>query len=238
MGLSDAEIDVYFCLLRNGPLRASEISKKIGMYRPYVYDNLNKLMARGLTSNIVIDGKKQFKAANPDTLRDYLESKVDEVNSIIPELHKMMLQPQKGLLVEVYKGKNAVRKAHLDILSLLRANRDIEHLGMGIDEELWLKNEPTFSRWFIRQLEKHGIKERMITSENERVFSGGKTSHYRFIPEQFFNPTMIYIDGRLVTMVFWSEPRVVIKIKSEELSDSYRKQFELTWKFGKKKKWK
>ncbi|MEK6954230.1 MAG: helix-turn-helix domain-containing protein [Candidatus Micrarchaeota archaeon] len=238
LGLSDAEADVYLCLLRNGPLRASEIAKKAGMYRPYVYDNLNKLMARGLASNIIIDGKKQFKAANPDTLRDYLKGKMDEVESALPELHKQMAQASQGAFVEVYKGKNAVRKAHLDILRILKENPNIEHLGLGIDEELWIKNEPSFSRWFIKQLEKNKIRERMITYENEKVFSGGKTSQYRFIPEQFFNPTMIYIDWDLVTIILWADPNVAIKIRSTELSDSYRKQFELTWKHGKRKKWK
>lgn len=237
LGLTDAESEVYLCLLRSGPQRASEIAKKAGMYRPYVYDNLNKLMSKGLASNIIIDGKKQFKAANPDTLRDYMESKLDEVNSILPELHRQMLQPGKGTFVEVYKGKNAVRKAHLDILRVLKANHSLEHLGMGIDEELWMQNEPVFSRWFIKQLEKNNIRERMISYENESVFSGGKTSSYRFIPDQYFNPTIIYIDGDLVTMVFWSEPRVVIKIRSDALADSYRKQFELTWKHAKRKMW-
>ncbi|MFH0972327.1 MAG: helix-turn-helix domain-containing protein [Candidatus Micrarchaeota archaeon] len=237
-GLSDAEISVYMCLLQNGPLKVSDISKKIGMYRPYVYDNLYKLIEKGMCGNINMDGKKVFRAANPQTIRDFLADKMRRIDNAIPELENMMLKTPQDTSVWVYKGRNAARKAFADILKILKEDRSIEHLGMGVMEELFLLNEPTFSRWFIKQLEKYKIKERMISYESESVFAGGKTTEYRFIPDEYFNPTNTMIDGDLVTIIFWKNPKYVIKIKSADLADSYRKQFELMWKHGKKKHWK
>jgi predicted transcriptional regulator len=236
-GFTKSEAQVYVCLLENGPLRAFDISKKIGMYRPYVYDNLSKLMSKGFCSNIVIEGKKHFKAAAPFTLREFLTHKMDKLDELIPKLEHLMLKTHDETQVEVYKGKYATKKAFIDILRILKQNPGMEHLGMGIEEELFIKFEPNFSRYFIRKLEKAKIKERMISYESEKYFAGGKTTEYRFIPDKYFNSTNILIDGDLVTILFWTEPRVVIKIRNRQMADSYKKQFEMMWKYGKQKNW-
>ncbi len=238
-GFSKAEAEVYLCLIQHGPLKAGDISNKTGMYRPYVYDNLNNLMEMGLVSSFLSEGKKHFKAAKPSTIKDYLAQKLSRVEELVPQLEALM-EPQAGdTLVEVYKGKNAIRKAMTDIIKILENDRKIVHLGMGIVEEAFLSAEPVFIRWFIRRLEKQNIKERMISYESERTFVGGRTTEYRFIPDQYFNPTQTLIDGELVTILFLtSNPKVAIKIKNAELADAYRKTFELMWGYGKKKRWK
>jgi len=237
-GFTKAEADVYICLLENGPLKASVIANKTGLYRPYVYDNLDNLMQKGLCSNILIEGKKHFKAAKPSTIKDYLTEKIQRIDELIPQLENMMMKSNSDVVVEVYKGKNAIRKAFLDILKILKENPKIVHLGMGIEEEAFLGAEPVFSRWFIKQLEKNHIRERMISYESEKIFAGGKTTEYRFIPDKYFNPTQILIDGELVTiLLLTSDPKIAIKIKNPKLADSYRKTFEFMWSVGRRRKW-
>src|SRR3989344_2186422 len=165
-GFTKAEADVYICLLENGPLKASVIANKTGLYRPYVYDNL-----------------------------DNLTEKIQRIDELIPQLENMMMKSNSDVVVEVYKGKNAIRKAFLDILKILKENPKIVHLGMGIEEEAFLGAEPVFSRWFIKQLEKNHIRERMISYESEKICAGGKPTEPRFIPDKSFTPTQILIDG-------------------------------------------
>jgi sugar-specific transcriptional regulator TrmB len=237
-GFTKSEADVYLCLLENGPLKASEIANKTGLYRPYVYDNLDNLMQKGLCSSIMMEGKKHFKAARPFTIREYFSEKMQRIDELIPLLDHMVQKTGSEVLVEVYKGRNAIRKAFLDILKVLKEDNKIVHLGMGIEEEAFLGAEPVFGRWFIRQLEKNNIQERMISYEGERVFAGGKTTQYRFIPDKYFNPTQTLIDGDLVTiLLFESDPKIAIKIKNPKLADAYRKTFELMWNYGRRRKW-
>ncbi len=237
IGLSDAEAKVYVCLLENGPLRVSEISKKTGIYRPYVYDNLYKLIDKGLCSNINVEGKKQFKAASPETLKEYVSEKLRSIDQVVPELEKQMYKSREETSVWVFKGKNAVRKVLTDILVRLKENPKTEHLAMGIDEMEFLRSEPTFARWFIKQVEKYGIKARLLTFESARMFPGGKTTTYRLIPDEYFSPAQVCIDGDIVSiLLLTSSPKYAIKIKSQKLADSYKKQFELMWKLGKHKK--
>ncbi|MBU1197374.1 helix-turn-helix domain-containing protein [Candidatus Micrarchaeota archaeon] len=236
LGLTKNEARVYLSLLKKGPLTAHEISNASGIYRPSVYDCLNTLMEQGLTSYILVEGKKRFQAANPRSLEDYYEQRLQKVKQVVVELSKFSPKEREVATVEVYRGRKALKKAFRDILVELKRTR-VPHLGMGIDDSYFINEDPYFSEWFIRNLEKQNLKEKMITFEGATGFAGGKTTEYRFIPPEFFNPTNILIDGNLVTIIIWTEPRYVIKIRSKQISESYRKQFELMWRGGKKMKW-
>jgi sugar-specific transcriptional regulator TrmB len=52
IGMNEAEIRVYATLIRHRPLGAREIAEKSGIYRPYVYDTLAKLMKKGLVTKV------------------------------------------------------------------------------------------------------------------------------------------------------------------------------------------
>ena len=52
IGMNEAEIRVYSTLITQSPLSASEIAEKSGLYRPYVYDTLAKLMKKGLVTKV------------------------------------------------------------------------------------------------------------------------------------------------------------------------------------------
>ena len=86
LGLSDNEINVYVVLLKIGSSTASTLSEKSGMYRPYVYDTLDRLQEKGLVSYVHQKNKKFFSAVHPDRLRKLLEIKQDNLATILPEL--------------------------------------------------------------------------------------------------------------------------------------------------------
>jgi sugar-specific transcriptional regulator TrmB len=233
LGLNENEIQIYINLLQLGPTKATDLAKKIGMYRPYVYDNLNKLMTKGLVSNVIIEGKMNFKAVGPEALKERMAERVEEFEKLFEKLGKMRAQEEEKVYVELLRGKNSVRMMFRRILDNLKKTGVKEHLGMGIDDKLFMENEPFFGKWFIKQLERNGIREKMITYEGATEFTGSKITEYRFIPREYFNPTGTLIDGDMVCIRFWTDPKCVIIIKSRELADSYKKQFNLMWDFGK-----
>lgn len=236
LGLTRNEARIYLALCQSGAGTASEIASRTGLYRPYVYDTLNKLIKKGLASFVVSDGKKRFRAADPGRFEDLLEEKKERLERVLSRLHRQLEHAADAASVEVYQGKTATSRIFKEILEVLKRTR-VEHLGIGIDEELFLKEKPFFSGWFISQLERHKLKERMITFEGAVHFAGGKTTEYRFVPKELFNPTATLIDGDMVSIIFWTHPNIVIKIVSRELADAYRKQFELLWNLGKAGRW-
>ncbi|MFH1107029.1 MAG: helix-turn-helix domain-containing protein [Candidatus Micrarchaeota archaeon] len=236
-GLTRNEARIYLALCKAGPSTASQVSASSGIYRPSTYDSLSQLQDKGLVTFVVIEGRKFFKAADPERLGEVLQRKRRLLDRILPLLHRGMGSQESPAAVEIYQGPNATTMIFRDILDVLKRTR-VEHLGMGVDEELFLQEEPFFSGWFVSQLEKYRIREKMITFEGAVHFAGGGTTEYRFIPKELFNPTATLIDDDMVSIIFWTKPQIVIKIVSKELADSYRKQFHMLWRLGKPGKWK
>lgn len=73
-----------------------------------------------------------------------------------------------------------------------------------------------------------GIKERLLTSENTEFIFERETANYRYISEEFFNPTPTAVYGNKAVIVVW-EPLTIVMIENSELADSYRKYFEMLW---------
>jgi hypothetical protein len=90
---------------------------------------------------------------------------------------------------------------------------------------------------FISLIEKNNFRERILAREGDIFFVGGKTSEYKFIPREFFNPTATHIAGNMVAIIIWTTPPTGIIIESSEVADSYRKYFNLLWKIAKIRKW-
>ena len=61
LGLLENELAIYLALLKIGSSTAATIADKTGLYRPYVYDNLNRLMEKGIVSVVLKDNKKHFR---------------------------------------------------------------------------------------------------------------------------------------------------------------------------------
>jgi hypothetical protein len=64
-------------------------------------------------------------------------------------------------------------------------------------------------------------------------FFNGPQSSYRWVPENLFNPTPIYVYGHKVAMIVWHQLPEVIIITNPVLADAYRKQFLFIWQRAK-----
>lgn len=89
IGLSDNESEVYLIVLKLNEALASNIAKQSKISRPHIYDNLNKLVEKGLITYVIKSNKKYFKAVNPDNLMDYLKEKEEDLKEILPELQEL-----------------------------------------------------------------------------------------------------------------------------------------------------
>jgi len=78
------------------------------------------------------------------------------------------------------------------------------------------------------------ITERIIIKEGAKGIFRKGTSIYRHIPKEFFNANPVITYGNNVQILVWGNPDYLIIIRSKDVSDAYRKQFELLWKIAKK----
>ncbi|MFH1587260.1 MAG: helix-turn-helix domain-containing protein [Candidatus Diapherotrites archaeon] len=236
MGLTENEIEVYLTLLRVGSSSVSSIAEHSRLYRPYVYDTLKKLQEKGLISSVGKEGKKFFRAAKPQKLMDFLKDKEAALESIMPSLESLMKAPKEDTIVELYKGKGVVKTVQRDVLNTLNESGG-ESLVIGVDEQRFMDADPIAMGQFFNEMKRNKIEEKVLVREGDNYLPAHKeTTKYRFISKEFFSPMSTFIYGNKVAIILFGEPLHGLIIKSELLSESYRKQFHLLWKTAKTEK--
>ncbi|HLD57897.1 MAG TPA: helix-turn-helix domain-containing protein [archaeon] len=228
MGLSEGEIKVYIALLKLGSVPVNKIKQEAKIHRTAIYDFLEKLKNKGLVSCVSQNKVNHYSAAHPNRLLDVIKEKEDSVKAAVPGLAKLLRTEEKELGVEVYKGKEGLKASLTDII---KVGKDV--VGFGIDETRYKEMFPHLMEQYFKMEEKMGIKERLLASEKAKFIYRKKAAEYRFIPEEFFNPTPTLVYGDKVVITIW-DPLTIIVIKNRELADSYKKYFELLWKQAKK----
>ncbi len=88
LGLSKNEAKVYATLVQLGCTSVGKIAKVCKVYRPNVYDALERLKQKGLVTCIPTEGTKLFQAAEPTSLLNWLREKEGEVQMIIDQMNE------------------------------------------------------------------------------------------------------------------------------------------------------
>ncbi|MDP2925037.1 MAG: helix-turn-helix domain-containing protein [Nanoarchaeota archaeon] len=233
LGLTDYEIEIFLTLIKNGPLSAYEISKKTGLYRQACYDALNRLQEKAFVSFVLKNGKKIFQAIDPEKILEFLDEQKKQYEQVLPELLKLNTLGKDDIHVEVFKGKNIDKIGLMDIINTLKKTGG-EVLCTAVDESTPIANNKTIVEQYERNLVQYKIIEKVIIKIGTRGFLTRGQTIYRYIDEKYFNPNPMQIYGDKVQIIMWGNPNYLIIIKNKNISDSFRKQFELMWKIAKK----
>lgn len=227
-GLQDGEIEIYLALLKLGPTQVTRLARVTSRHRTHIYDTLEKLKERGIVTSVTKQGVREFRAKDPGQIVEYLEQNKRVVEKIVPELRRLQKDVQEDPQIEVYKGKEGIK-------SILRDQIHVggEILGLGIDDGKYMEHVPIFMRQFLRQLNEKEMHERLITTK-ESLQIGGSNTLYRYIDERYFNPTATTVYGDRVAIIIWEPAVIIVRVRSAELADNYKKNFELLWKIAKK----
>lgn len=233
IGFSDNEINVYLTMLRLGSSPVSAIAEASGIYRPYCYDTIKRLLEKGLVGFVSRQGRKYYLAADPVKLVEYEELKLEALKATLPSLRELTKRPKEETRIELYKGKEVVKIIQRDVLKTLIDTRE-ENLVIGVDERRFMKADPVAMHQYFNQLKKHGLNEKVLVREGDNYLPGhSETTQYRFIPKEFFSPTATFIYGNKVAIIIFGEPLHAVLLESRILSESYKKQFYLIWKTAK-----
>ncbi len=229
-GLELQEAKAYVALLDLGEDTAAKIAEKTGIGRVHMYQILAKLMDKGLVSFVIKNNVKYFIPAKPEVLLKELREKEQELQKILPELKARLELPVQDIKVEVYKGVEGFRTVLKDRIA---CGGDL--YSFGVDEDMFKEKFGTIVEQFFREEKEKGLKEYILTSEKANFTYGEKHVEYRFIPDEFFDPTPTAIYKDKVLMVVW-EPLTTILIHNKNLAEAYRKHFLLLWKVAKRKR--
>ena len=239
LGLSRREAEVYYALLQVDDALASEISEKTHESRTNTYDTINSLIKKGLISYVFKNNRKYFMATSPKKLLEWIDLRKEEiekeretVEKLIPELMKLRLPKEKKVLVEVYEGKEGLRTVFKETIESSKETKK-EFLIFGAISGHLRELDPIYHERYYKEREKYKIKTRYIFIEGEK-HPIAPYSQYKYLPKIYKSFVATAIHGDEVSFWLLTKPEIVILIKSKELAETYRSNFEALWKIAKK----
>lgn len=229
-GLTKNEIIIYSSLLETGKKTATALAKKTGIHRRLVYDIAERLIQKGIIGYIIENNKKVFSASNPKRFLEIIEEEKESVSPLIPSMMELFNQKKEAQIQETkfYKGINGLKSVFEDQLDTKK-----EILIIGANEGVYELMELYFY-WFDKKRIKEKIKTRIIFNKTQKKYKI-PLSEIKYLPEKYSSNMAINIYGDKVAIILWrKEKPIAILIKENELSEAYKKHFELMWRIAKK----
>lgn len=223
-GLTENESKVYLALLEMGPSLAGQLSRKTGIHRRNIYDITERLIKKGLIGYIIKNNRKLFEAVNPEKFQDILKEKQNQLAENLPFLRQLYKKTKQKQETNFYKGIEGLKTIFQDQLN----SKEILILGASSSAFDIL---PFYFKWYDKDRVKKKIKTRIISSDKLKKIP---LSEIRYLPQKYANPLAINIYKDKVALILWKKPPLAIVIKQTEISDSYKKYFELMWKVARK----
>ncbi len=228
-GMSDNEIQVYTILLKFGSVTAGEIASKSKVHRINVYDILERLQERGLVSYVMIGKTKYYEAAHPKKLLQIQEDRKESLKQILPKLEgfqKLGKYPQDATIYKDLAGIKNVIDNHTN------SKTPVYLFGSG-----WGFKEffPHYFEIYHSRLERNKIKVKVLLSKGVKKTDLKLPKLYdaRYLPLDMLFPSSTAVYEDKVLMIMWSSHPIAILIRGKEVSDSYKKYFEVLWEQAK-----
>jgi sugar-specific transcriptional regulator TrmB len=231
VGLAEGEIKVYGALLETGATSINSIHEKIGIDRRNIYDILNKLIERGLVSYIKENGKRVFKATNPNKILNYIEEKKSNLEEIKKEIEKTLSSieevynsKKEELFAEIFKGQEGLKAVWDDLLNY----DSIYWIGSGMYVP---KRFPAYwEDWNKRRIKRKVDSHHLFRYEKRGEVSKKKFTDCKFLPKEFSgNPTVTVTYGNKVAQMLLGDNISVFVITSQELADNYKIYHKYLW---------
>lgn len=226
-GLTKNEALVYKALLDLGPSLAGQISRKTGLHRRTVYDTTEMLIKKGLIGYILKNNRRLFEASSPERFLDIIKEKESSINNILPEMMSLYTKTKEKEETNFYKGKNGLKNVMEDQLE--EGTNEIQIIGGSENASEVLEY---YFKWFNLKRRKRKIKMKIIFNKRpKKKLPKIPYSETKYLPEKYASPMAINIYRNKVAIILWKkENPIAIVIKDKEISNGYKKHFELMWR--------
>ena len=231
-GLTENEALVYQTLLEIGPKTASILARRTGLHRRLVYDITDRLIKKGIIGYIKENNKKIFQASNPTRFNEILEEKQQAINNIMPEMISMFQQDKDKPKQETnfFKGVEGLKSVFEDQLNY----KEILILGAS---PLAYEMLDIYFHWFDKKRQANKIKTKIIFNKQTKIQKKKKIplSEIKYLPDKYSSNMAINIYGDKTAIILWEKDKpIAIVIKDQEITDGYKKHFNLMWKIARK----
>jgi len=238
LGLTNGEIKVFLSLLKIGNATTGPIVDDSGISKSKVYEILERLRKKGLVSQIIENNTKYFQAVNPQRLLELYEEKENELKDfkqdlikILPSLESQYSSKKEKQEATVFRGYNGIKSIFQDMLHTLN-EKDELIVFVAVETPDFLK--PFFEE-FTKQRERKKIKVKIITTDLKIVAKTKDKSltKAKKIGSEFNTPAVFNLYKNKSAIILWSKEPIGILIENKEITNSFKKYFDVLWKISK-----
>jgi len=239
LGLTRNEAKTYVALLELGSATATPLTRRAGIHASKTYAALDGLLAKGLASYVVRDGRRVFHAEEPTNLLEFLAEKKRKIDEEEREAKKIIaeLSGRRGAAKETdevltYKGAGGLKSLYKKIYSTLRSGET--HYVFGAP-----RNANELIEDFLvnanRKRARKGIELKIIYNSDAREF-GKKREKLRLTQVKYFHgagftaPTCfeVFSDYTAIYYVTPNDMKCFV-LRNAEIARSMRNFFEIIW---------
>jgi len=229
LGLSKNEVLVFVKLLELGESKSGIIISKTGLQSSAVYNAISTMIDKGLISFIKKNSIKYYRAAEPETILNYIDTTKREYLKLMPEL-KIKQKQEDTDGVEYYKSYRGIKTLIFELLKDA-TKKDVYRYIAPESKYYNVSTEKVYSA--EKQIRKEiGLKTLAIYPEDSRnQTTKSKTSIKKYI--SFPLPPNISMLNNKVAIISWEGEPTGILIKSKDIYQTYVNFFEHLWKIAK-----
>lgn len=238
LGLSKNEASIYLFLLKNPHVTTGPIIKETGIANSRVYESLNSLISKGLVSYVVQKDGKYFDASPPEKFIEKEEERKKKIDSIVPELKKLINEKSVKTSTSVYEGFEGFKTAFKRIIDDCPKNGTICIIGFS-EQQYATESLRTFLSNMNLKSAKKKQNLKILLDQSAKNSLGKdrekeKFTEVKYMPEGYISPGAIDIFEDYVYIFLWEEKPYVFMIKNERIAESFKQYFNFLWKLGKK----
>ena len=234
LGLSEREIKVFLEIVKAAEISATELSRRTKLHRPTVYDIISSLISKGLITQVVKEKKKSFQPVDFTKFLSKLKEKEQLAYLAVEELNKLH-KPQKGKYkVEVFEGTEGL-KSYIDhILTLLKNSELKDYLVLGStlnstrNIKLFLLSRLKDSMSSIKNVDFRIIWNHE-TLDDELKKSLSPIAKSKMFPKDTEMKCTTVVFNEYIALFFDADKSIIILIKSKDVANTYRNQFNFLW---------
>ena len=236
IGLTNAEAQVYLCLLKLGEAKVGQIINLAKVSSSNVHDALEKLVKKGLVSFIVKNNIREYFPSHPQNLKllinkekETIKEKESKLSSLLVNLLAVQKINEPMQNAEVYTGLNGIKSGFKKLLQTMHKGQ--EFLFFYKYDELNVKVvHEFFSKMDIEDYYNRLPTRGLFSLEYKRFFKERKKNK---INAKFTNhpiPSSVNLYGDKVFIIAWREEPIGFLIQSKEVTQTFEELFEDVWK--------
>ena len=238
LGYTEREADLYLALLALGETTVGPLERRLGLHKQIIYNALEEMKRKQFITVTVKNGRKHFRAADPDTLLERNERRQGLIETLLPDLYAHAGTSSGGNEIRIYEGEDAFRAFLLKMIKKTARESVVPIMGAGGDAFLRITRKKAFFERYENLRKDKKIAHRLLMYEQQRdtdpAYTKRRYVEVRFLPQTFKQPFATQIWPNRVSLALFDEVPRIIEVEGVSITEGFRNYFDILWDIGKK----